>query len=304
MLKYISGKDGEVFHLSSENVRARIKTAGFYDYEWEPEEIEQTIGSVLTNIGKRAARYELTVDFIGDKETRAKLADAFFEIIEKDICAKKPGRLYFKDYYLECFVYGSKFGGKDQRTRAVQKRVKAYAFYPFWIREFSINIPPSGKPNADGLVYDYVYGYPYGSNNMSVTFVNDHFTECDFKMCAHGQFEKLRFAINEHMYEVNVSCQKGERVVVDTKNKTIIKIDAKGNEKNVFGYQNFAYDNFKKMPAGSNVLSYSRTHGMDLIFYQERSEPKWRSEEKTTYRIVTEDGYYIVTEDGRYLVTE
>lgn len=54
MLSYKSGTTGEVINLSGEGINARIKKAGFYDYEWKVN--ERKIGSRIkaTGFSRRA----------------------------------------------------------------------------------------------------------------------------------------------------------------------------------------------------------------------------------------------------------
>ena len=122
MLEYKSGKTGEIISLYSENVRGRLKKAGFYNFEWSVNEIKKLIGSTVESFGKDAKKYELTIDFVGSKSERAENANAFFEMTEADVLGKTPGKLRFKDYYLNCYIIGSESGGRDERKRMVQKK--------------------------------------------------------------------------------------------------------------------------------------------------------------------------------------
>ena len=43
MLRYVSGSTGQEMVLSGENIRARIRKAGLYEYEWEVDESSEIL---------------------------------------------------------------------------------------------------------------------------------------------------------------------------------------------------------------------------------------------------------------------
>ena len=104
MLVYKSGSTGEEINLSDDRIKTQIKKAGLYDYEWELDESELKIGSKINGFGKKAKRYEMILDFRGNKEERAESAERLHQIIERDIQAESPGKLYFKGEYIECYI--------------------------------------------------------------------------------------------------------------------------------------------------------------------------------------------------------
>lgn len=293
MLRYESGSTGESISLYSDNIKGRLKKAGFYKYEWNVKEIKRLIGSSVEAFGKQAARYELTLDFIGSKSERAKNADTFFKLTEIDVLNNKPGKLHFGEYYLNCYVIDSEAGGRDKRKRMVQKKVIIYAPYPFWIKEVSYYVPPV---DIDGLLE---------INTVPASLENPHYAECDFLLKAYGPLDELFFYINDNQYRIVTSCKDGEYLLLDTRNETIVKVDSSGNKTNVYSTQVFTLDNFKKIPAGSNSIRYKRNYAIEITLFQERSEPKWNEAiPNTHFLIMTENNNPILTEDGYYLIGE
>lgn len=258
-----------------------------------------------------------TSEFISDKtvsvdvhktknKTAFELLNVLTDIFQKDVLMGVPGKLYVDDWYFSCFFKGREMERWDTAV-IISCEYKVAFDREAWLKESTLLILPASDPVAAGLTYDYTYDYTYGENGLSVFFENDHFTACDFKLKAYGPFDSLAFAINSNMYEVDADCGEGESLVIDTKAQTITKIDVYGNTWNAFGDQNFDYNNFAKIPAGENTLSYSREYALELTFYQERSEPKWNSsevEEDTTNVLMTEEGYILATEDGGALILE
>lgn len=100
----------------------------------------------------------------------------------------------------------------------------------------------------------------------------------NFKAVIYGPTPKVTFTISGHLYEVNYSLRAGQVMIIDTRNSTPITercvvINENGTTINVFDYRNPDSLLFEKVPNGEIVLNYSRTYGIDLTIYQERSAP-------------------------------
>ena len=296
ILKYTSSA-GVKFDLDSANI-PRIKDANFHTSIWKYSYIEKQYGVDITEFKKDAAEYELKLIFTGEEEKRKRYLDNFHSEIEKDIISKTPGRFQWEQWYADCYVISSSTYPGDKPNKTMNDVVLLVPG-SFWISEQSLAIYKSDTiPDSSGIIYDYTYGSAYGDSGLSVNFYNDHFIPCNFVLEAKGPLSKLEFAINENLYEINVSCAEGESVVLDTKERTIKVIDSYGNSWNAFGKQNFDFDNFAKIPAGENVISYNRSYDIYLTIYQERSEPRWTAGIKY---MLTEDGYVLATEKDQIL---
>ena len=99
---YQAGADGKIVNLDKPPYW--MQTGDFLNYSWEYTlsgkcigELRKTIqekGFTITIFGKEQAEYERNVD-------------ALHEVFEKDVLKKKPGRFYFGEYYISCFIYAS-----------------------------------------------------------------------------------------------------------------------------------------------------------------------------------------------------
>lgn len=123
MLKYLSGSSQEEIVLSDKKIRAKIRTSGLYDSEWEVEDTKQAQGRKVEEFRRDAATYKVIIDFLGDKRERAENANRFADLCEEDIFRKFPGTLFLNGYKIKCFVIGSEIGAKDSRTR--MERIEA-----------------------------------------------------------------------------------------------------------------------------------------------------------------------------------
>lgn len=272
ILKYVNSK-GIVFNLEGNNIR--VKSGNFHKNSWKAKANKKRIGENIESFEKGAVTYEVTLKLRGNLVERKSILNNLHDAAECDIIQNTPGTVHFDEYYIECFILASDTHASEELSYRTEKVIEIYCPYPFWIRESSITIPTATDPEGDGLYYDYTYDYTYGSSGLSITFENEHFAPCNFKLTAHGPFNTLEFAINGNLYRVNQSCAEGEMLILDTSTRTIVKIDTYGNVWNVFGKQDFTLDNFKQIPPNKNILSYGRAYQIELTLYEERSEPKW-----------------------------
>ena len=110
MLKYVSGSTNEVIELSQEKIRAHLKTAGFYSHKWEVDETKLKLGSKINAVKMQAKEYILKIDFLGNKNERAENAELFHRLIDSDVIHEMPGKLHYKDCYIECYILSESYG--------------------------------------------------------------------------------------------------------------------------------------------------------------------------------------------------
>ena len=163
-----------------------------------------------------------------------------------------------------------------------QNDITIYCPYPFWTMEKTIHIFPYTPTVTDeDKQYSYQYPYSYASSQeRTVRFDTAHYAESDFLMVAYGPFSELRVEINDDLKRVGYAVSSGEYMVIDSRlhgqykgEAYVIKSD--GTRVNVFDYRAPEHQLFKKAPAGTLNIDYSRTHGIDLTVFLERSEPIW-----------------------------
>ena len=280
MLKYRSGSTGEELELSGGNIRAHIKTAGLYDYEWEVNATTELTRSKIKNFGKKAKKYEITLDFRGNQEERANAAEKLYELSERDIVKMTPGRLIFKDHYLTCYIIGGEIG-TSKLKRAVEKTVYVYAPYPFWIREESRSFPPisPGEQQDDACLdyeHDYSYDYtmPYGGD---VIWKVDHFSPCEFLMTVFGPAADPRVVINGHPYQIYTTLDTNEYLQIDSRNNQVIKYLANGIQQDIYDLRAKQESVFDPITSGNISVVWPGDFGFDLTMFCERSEPRWKT---------------------------
>lgn len=279
MLKYLSGSSQEEIILSENKIRAKIRTSGLYDSEWEVEDTKLEQGRSVEDFRKDATSYKIIIDFLGNKEERAKNANRFFEICEKDVLSKAPGRLNLNGHEIRCFVVGSEMGAKDDRVRMERVEAKIYAPYPFWTTVEKKTFYPDSVQRAEPYTYlDYPYDYKYDYSRSRAGTENwyiDHFRENNFEMTIYGPCSNPKVIINGYPYQINDTLETGEYIVVKSREKTVAKHLANGTVQNIFAKRDKINSVFKLIPSGELTFNWSGTFGFDMTIYKERSVPKW-----------------------------
>lgn len=263
---------GEEF-LFDEN-GAFLNAGGLRDYSWTVSKKNNRISTLDNGVIQK----KLTVMIIAPNEARGiEIRNQLFEIVEKDVLAMEKGRIIVGDYYLKCFVSASSKSEYLKSERCMRVNLTIQTDAPFWIKESQHSFY-SKLTALDYEYLDYNFDYPIdywiSSRNPRV-LRNSGFTDTNFKLVFYGECVNPKVIIGGHLYQVNITVDSGERVVVDSEEKTVVLIDRNRKETNIFNKRNRDSYIFKKIPAGLVAMSFDETFDFDIILKEERSEPKW-----------------------------
>ena len=277
-------------------VNSADQRVNFYDYPYLFQEGDLLDYSHSYSVAENTNKIEYTSksqektvklavlpDFSLPLEQRRKAVkqyvDGLLELLEYDVVNNQLGKLYTSTgYYMECNIFASKKTDWDLGIPFLFNQFSVVAPKPMWIKEITYSFyPQDGGTKETPAVkqYPYLYPYLYGGDFRVRLFDNDHFAASDFKLIAYGPFSDFYIQINDHVYQVDYELEPNEYMTIDSRNKTIVMTNQYGEQTNLFQYQDFSSDIFRKIQPGNNTISYSRTFGIDLIIYQERSEPAW-----------------------------
>ena len=294
-IKYVNNF-GESVNLNTYPYKMLISDIFDYDHEVISNE-ERIIGFSSEFIDDRT----LSIDVHRIKEKTAfQLINDLTDILQKDVLAGVPGRLYVDNWYLKCFFKSRSMERWD--TAVIISLEYEICFEKMeWIKEETYYIP--------AITADIP--------SKSIYVKNKHFAPFHYILKAYGPFEALEFSIDRNPVKVNAACAEGEYLILNTKNETITKTDMVGNQTNIYSLQDFSLDTFRKISGSilaiSNhstktetnkvIIQYDRTYDAELIFLLERSEPKWNEEDiSSEFFITTESERPLMTEDGFYLI--
>lgn len=211
--------------------------------------------------------------------------DRLSDVIVVDVLNNKNGKLYTdKGSYLECKIVAS--NKSVWRKGLAVNELTVLTDSNSWITEQHIQIgaisEAAAMSEATGTkTYPYTYPYRYPILQTETTYDIDHYTDSHFQMIIYGPTIGVHVNIAGHPYIVDYELKAGEYMVIDSrpyvdKEKRLYVVRANGDTESIFDYRSAEYSVFQKIPPGRIKIDYSRTYGVDLIIFKERSEPPWK----------------------------
>lgn len=198
-----------------------------------------------------------------------------FEIAEKDVLAKKHGRIIIGDYYLKCYVTGSVKTGYLQTKRQMMLTLTISTDFPYWIKETITTFGYGAGVQGKNLDFNNDFPYDYASELSTKPLNNTGFVPSNFRMNIYGPCVNPKVTIAGHDYEVSVSVATNEYLTIDSINKTIVLTHTDGSTTNCFNLRNKDSYIFEKMPVGMSNVTTNTDFKFDVTLLEERSEPKW-----------------------------
>lgn len=248
-----------------------ISENNFRDYAWKYSTLYSQISSFKKDIQTK------TLPVIISGSDYKQNANNLFQIIEKDVLANKPGRMYVGDYYLTGFLYGN-VKKTYTSTNIIELSLNFVTDKGFWVKEvtttYRISGGSEGLTGGKGYPYDYPYGYLSTANAKTIT--NTSVNDSEFILTIYGAVSSPSFSIAGNVYGVNTDLLTGEYLTIDTKNKTIIKTSSRGEKTNLFSLRDRENGYiFKPIPSGQYSVIASTNCNYDITLLMERSEPVW-----------------------------
>jgi hypothetical protein len=245
------------------------------DYAWSYD----TINSRISRFYRPITNRKLPLVVVGNTDadaTRAK--NRLLELAEADIEAKIPGKIYVGDYYTSGYITASAKRNYLIADRLTNIDLTLTSDDPAWYREQThAFLPNTGSAIDIGGGTDFPYDYPYdyavtlnGRNIVADTIGSNH-----FRLTIYGDAINPYVNIGGHVYAVNGAIGRGETLLIDSLNKTIVLTTASGSKINWFDKRSRVDYIFEPIPAGQSIVTWNGMFGFDLTVIEKRSEPKW-----------------------------
>ena len=257
-----------------------VKYNDLHDYSWNTTTKNNKISSFSKGVVKKTI--PLIIRCSSDSEGLA-IKNKLMEIAEKDVLANKHGKIIIGDYYLKCFITGSKKKKYLYNKGYMEVSLTVTTDYPQWVKEtttsFRINGDVISDTDATGAKkdFDFNYDFPhdYTSGMKNKILSNSGFVGSNFKIIIYGKVVNPAIHIAGHTYEVECEIGANEYLTIDSLNKTIILTKSNGTTVNCFNLRNRESYIFETIPSGQNTVLWDNSFGFDVILFEERSEPKW-----------------------------
>ena len=255
----------------------RIKTANFHNWNFEIETQELDQGERVLRSFRRGASYQTQLYIGGPIENRKDLIDTMHAAFERDVRALTPGRLYWRDYYITCFIMASSTY-PDNAAGVTVNDIDIYAAYPFWIKEEAYSFDKSsGSGTSSGFLdYNIAYQYDFTTDIDSVgTVENDGTIAAPMLITFFGPANNPKISIGGNIYQINLPVPDGGTGVIDTLHKTVTVTNAAGEVENAFNYRRKTGSEFAPIPIGTTEVIWPGDYDVEITVMKERSEPAW-----------------------------
>ncbi len=268
---------GSAGTIDLRNYNTCIYKANFHAYEWGYSGTEKALGVVIDQFTKQPLQYEMTVAVRGSEADKKAALNRLFEITEKDIIDMTPGKLYWNEHYLECYIIASETSPSEDFWGA-ERTMTILAPHPFWIKEITKEFYPVSveEEEEEYLDYPYDYNYDYKLTSAGQSRWNiDHYAPSEFEMTIYGYCQDPRIVVDNHPYQIFDECDAGEYITIDSRKRTVTKTLNNGDVTNIFDLRGKEQSVFEKIPGGNVLVTWPGTFGISIRLFTERSEPKW-----------------------------
>ena len=270
-------------YINHLNERFELGTGGVYvnthelrNYEWSVTKQNDRI----TGLKRGVAKKKLPVVFLSKTAAESYvLRDRFFEIVDKDAAAQEYGKLIIGDYYLRCYVTKSikKQWMKSLTGRFLQLDLTVTTDRPAWVKETRHvlrKLSESGYGGQD-LDYPFDYAFDFKRDTGAEGVNNTGIVESNFRMIFYGPCVDPEVEIGGHLYRVYGEVETGEYVTIDSAAKTIYLTREDGTQVSWLNNRYRRSYIFQPIKVGKQSVFWGGNYGVDVITYDERSEPRW-----------------------------
>lgn len=264
-LKYINHLN-EVVNFGTGSIL--IDKNNIRDFEWNYSSKYQKVSSFVKKPSKKKLPFLIFGPNARNEENR------IHAIFEKDVMAGIPGRLYAGDYYIRGYFIGATKSDYNRKD-IIKGTLEFVTDQNQWIKESKYVYRLRDEHLQGGKGYEYGYPYDYSSAVNIQSLYNTGFMDSEFEMVIYGPVSSPRITVSGQKYEVNVELGENEYLVINSINKTIKRVTARGQVVNEFSNRSLENYVFQKIPSGENRVYTNADFNYDITLLIERSEPEW-----------------------------
>lgn len=266
IVKYVNSMNESVV-LNGDGIK--LREADFYDHKWDKEDIDKKI-----IFAKEEKEYKAVIEITGTRQVKRNKLNNFLEIVEKDIYLGKKGKLFYGDFYLECNITEEKSEPAESPIGVI-KEIGIFCEKAVWIKEQNNSFPPFENSSGNNKRYPGMYPHRYANGLSGAYLINEHFTDSNFLLRIYGPVANPQVFIGEYPYLIYTILEQGEYLEINSRDQTVIKYLLSGHQANIYHSRAKRKSVFRKIPPGRQIVSWTGKFPLDIVLYEERSEPKW-----------------------------
>jgi hypothetical protein len=275
---YYKNSQGVIINFNEEPFLG-LKNNNLFDYSWTYITQGQAVQKIV-KFEKVMVEKSFPVVISGDtNEKYLANLDHFLQLIDVDIDRLQMGELHVGKYYLECYIFASGKNGHYLDTNKSKLTLSIVCERGNWQSSELFDYSHGGEHEQDitvsGIDYPYDYMYDFNEGFDKNMIVNESYMGTDFELTFFGPTLLPEVIIGGNVYRINKELYKDEKIVVNSKTKTVTLYKADGSAENAFAYRDRDNYIFQKIQAGGNMVHWEHDLVWTIMLYYERSEPKW-----------------------------
>lgn len=251
-----------------------IDASAFDDYAWGYNVLNGRVGGFY----KEPVEIQAGCSIVSDTDALGvECRNRLYEITEKDVLARKPGRIYCNGWYLRCYVIESSKDLHWYRGSMAQYGLAILAEDPTWILEHAFRF--SMDDAGDGLNFPFNFPCNFGNPGSRDQLIeNPGFIQAPLRITVYGPAEDPKIVIGGNSYEVKANVKSGGSLVIDGADKTITLKDAYGNTENAFsgrrGIQREGSGSyvFQRLGQGWSSVNWDGSFAFEVTVFEQRGE--------------------------------
>ena len=233
----------------------------------------------LTAFKKDISETECTLSIFADsKEEFNQILNNILEVTDVDVTNEQPGKLYYKNYYMDCYIIAGGLEEWEPDFEATDKKIKIASQDGKWIKETTFHFRwQEQEIDESGKTYPYNYPYNYGmGTGFNAEIEVESISDMDFILTIYGYVYEPEISIGQNIYKIDHEVSAGEELCINSRDRTIYLINrSTGIVRSMFRYRSKDYWIFEKIPSGVLPIYWNGAYNFDLQLLEERSEPKW-----------------------------
>lgn len=219
--RYVNHR-GQSIELNSGDIH--LNTGTLNDWAYTPE----IMGGKVAYLSRDLSSRDMGAVVVG-YETRNRV----YRVISPDNAAQKPGRLYIRDGYLECYLIASNKANTSKGPAAEYAFTIQPASEPRWVRVHDYSFLSSAA--GGGMDFDYDFDYDFdGAVAEARVIENPSAIPAPVVITVYGPAKDPSLAIAGNVYKCECEIETGGRLVIDGAHGTITLYDRWGAAQDAF----------------------------------------------------------------------
>lgn len=251
--------------------------ANFHKHSWKYESIERKYGVNIVEFTRDPLEYAVSLDLFGTLKKRKETINELHDAWELDIISQCAGKLYWNDWYAECFIISTNTY-PDKATGGTRDDINILIPSGFWVKEAHAEFLKQEMPqdnNGFDFSFDFKFDFTLSEKGYQLWQI-EHKRENEFRMIIQGPCDNPLIYINEHPYQVFTTLEEGDYITIESRNHTVIKTMRNGQKINLYNSRQKTPSIFDKIPSGNNSVNWNGEFAFQIICYLERGEPRWQ----------------------------